>query len=117
MAKRRVAARLQDIVDQKNIAAMHIAVDILDDLDALRHRTRSIAGQRDELDFRRKADRVHRPDEVGGEDEGAFENGNDQKIIERPLDDLLGHFNVARRNHLGGIERINIFFHGRRAWA
>ena len=102
------AARFEDVVDEQDIAAMHVAVDILDDLDALRDRAGAVARQGDELDFRRKARRVQGACQVGSEDEGALEDGDDEKVLRRAGRDLGCKLFVALGDLPGIVERFDL---------
>src|SRR5690606_35449574 len=51
---------------------------------------------------------MHGADQVGGEDEGALEHGDDQKIVRRTLHDLGGEFRIASGDLPGVIERVDL---------
>ncbi len=76
-------AGFENIVDQKDITVLHVAVDILDDANALRDRAGAVARQRDELDLGRQAAVVQRADQVGRKNEGALEDRDDQQVLGR----------------------------------
>src|SRR5690606_31393951 len=54
-----------------------------------------VAGNEDELHLRRQADIVHGADEIGGEDERALQDRDDQKVVVVLPGDFLGQFQVA----------------------
>ena len=51
---------------------------------------------------------MQRTNEVGGEDEGALEHRDDQKVIAGTLDDILGEFEITLPDLLGGKERFDV---------
>ncbi|MNL68817.1 hypothetical protein D3C87_1935970 [compost metagenome] len=81
---------------------MHVAVDILDDADTLRHRARAVARQCDEFNFRGKARLMQRAQKIGCENERSLEDGDNQQVLGRTLGDLGRDGMIALSNLLGG---------------
>ena len=62
-------AAFENVIDQEDVTAFDIAVDVLDDFDALAGRPLAVARQGDELDFRRQSRMVDGANQIGGENE------------------------------------------------
>src|SRR5690606_25356237 len=88
----------QYVVDQQHVTTGDIIVDVAQDADLPARRPGAIAGDEDELDLRRQAGIVHGADEVGGEDEGSFEDRDDQKVVIVAARYVLGKFQIAPRD-------------------
>jgi hypothetical protein len=96
------AARLQNIVDDEDIAARNVALDVTQELHfSRRSRSGPVAGQRQELDLRRKARAMERTQEVGSEHKAALEYRDDEQIAIAGGSDLRGEFDVAFGDCLG----------------
>src|SRR5690606_14661724 len=88
----------QYVVDQQNVPARDFVVDVAQDLDLAARSARAVAGDEDELHFRRQADIVHGPDKVGREDERPLEHRDDEQVLVVLARDLLSEFQIAPRN-------------------
>src|SRR5690606_38334856 len=88
-------ARFEDVVDQKHVAPGRLVVDVAQDPDLAGGGARAVAGDEDELDLRRQAGVVHRPDQVRGEDEGALQDRDDQNVVIFAARYVLGELEVA----------------------
>ena len=109
------AAGFEDVVDEQHVAAADIAVDVAEHRDlARRHRPGPIARQRQELDFRRQPRRMQGADQVGGEDEAALEDRDDQQIDIAGVGDLPRQLGIAQRDPLRVVEDTDVATPNRR---
>ena len=68
----------------KHVALAHIGFDIAQDFDAARRaRLVAIARQHHEIDLGRQPGAMHGADEIGGEDEAAFQHRHDEQAMRR----------------------------------
>src|SRR5690606_3285702 len=66
------------------------------------------AGDEDELDLRRQAGVVHGADQVGGEDERALEDRDDEQVVVVALADLLGELEIASGDGGGAEQHLDV---------
>ena len=77
------AARIQNIVDDDDVAAFNRACDIVQNFHrALRDNALAVAREVKKIDLRRQPLAMQRPDQIRGKDEAAFEDGDDQRLFE-----------------------------------
>ena len=68
---------------------LHVEVEIAQDRNLARRRPAfSVARQRQKIDFGRKACGVERAQQIGGEDEAALQDRDDEQIFRLPCGDL-----------------------------
>src|SRR5690606_10667840 len=65
-------ARFQNVIDEQDVPAVHIAFDVAQHLDLSAGGAGAIAGDHHELHLGRYPRVIHGPDEIGGEDKRTF---------------------------------------------
>ena len=83
-------ARFEDVVDEEDVAPGDVGLDVAEHRDlAGGDRAGAVARQRDELDLGRHPGLVEGADQVGGEDEAALEDRDDEQVLVSRGGDLL----------------------------
>ena len=103
------AARIQNVVDDEDVAAAHVEVHVAQDRDLPgRDAGLLVAGQRHEIDFRGQPHPVQRADQIGGKHEAALQDGDDEQVLELRAGDLLRQLVEAPGDGLGGEDDLEL---------
>ena len=96
------AAGFEDVVDDQDVAADDVALDIAEHVTSPgRDGAGPVARQRDELDFGRQPGVMERPDEIGGEDETALQDRDDEQDLVAGRRDFAGDLGIPLGDRVG----------------
>ena len=100
--ERQGAAGFEDVVDEQDVAPRDVGLDVAHHRHAPGGARRgAVARQVDELDLRGDARAVQRPQQVGGEHEGALQHRDGEEVQRLGGGDLAGEGAGARRDGVG----------------